>query len=172
VCFSFLTLGLWSNKTSNFYIIGYIFYPYFLIIFSTFLPPPPPQTKSKTKNCFYSSFSFFTPTIWHEMPTFFRTRKYGVEQKCDWNLAVLWLFRAIFAWYLNYLDKSVPCTPILSTGNISSLFLCSWLLDKMTWVQNGLVKFGGGDGILKTIYLLHNDTIVSRGLQKNNLKNW
>ena len=41
----------------------------------------------------------------------------------------------------------------------------------MTWVQNGLVGFGGGgDGILKAIYLLHNDNIGSRGLQRTSRK--
>jgi hypothetical protein len=51
---------------------------------------------------------------------------------------------------------SVSCAPFLSTGNISSLFFCPWLLEKieLTSVQNGHLGFGEKNMTYKKKYII------------------
>ena len=70
-----------------------------------------------------------------------RTGKYNLKHKSEINLSLVWLFLAIVIFYLNCFDSG-PCTPVLSTGNIYSLFFCPWLLDKQStfhWYKMALL---------------------------------
>jgi hypothetical protein len=51
-----------------------------------------------------------------------RTRKYGLEHKCEWNLLLLRLFLAIVTHYLNFIDTVLLAHPfwILATFPYSS----------------------------------------------------
>jgi hypothetical protein len=54
--------------------------------------------------------------------------KISLEHKCEQNFSVLWLLHAIVACYFDLSWQNESCTPILSTGHISSHFFCPWFL--------------------------------------------
>ena len=54
-------------------------------------------------------FQFFLShaSIWWEIHKILRIKKYSLEQKCEWNLSILWLFLATVTSYMTCLDRVV-----------------------------------------------------------------
>lgn len=94
-----LTLGLWSNKTSNFCHPGYTSYPYFFKFFSRII------FRSLFLRLIDKKIAFKCQNFW-EQANQFKT-KMRMNFMCEWNLSALCLLLAIFANYLNYLVRGV-----------------------------------------------------------------
>jgi uncharacterized membrane protein len=58
----------------------------------------------------------------------FRTRKYSLQHKCEWNLSLEWLFLAIFTFDFNCLDWVVLAHPKYSLKH-----KCEWNLS-LEWL--------------------------------------
>jgi hypothetical protein len=59
-----------------------------------------------------------------------RTRKYSLEQKCEWNLSPVWLFLATVTFYWNCLDRVVLALPFwaLATFPVCFFVLGCWTI--------------------------------------------
>jgi len=136
MCFSFLTLGLWSNKTSCFYSSRYILYPYFLIIFSTFPPSPTVclRLNQRQKIAFIQVFHFSRQLHGMKRQNFSKQENMMLNR----NVIEICLYYDCFLQFLHdiwiiLIDWSLYTHS--EHRNISTLFL--------TIGQNGLVRFCG-----------------------------
>jgi hypothetical protein len=103
---------------------------------------------------------------------FLRTRKYNLEQKCDWNLSVLLVFIVIVACDLNCIVRMVHACPFwaLTVFLVCFLSLAVGQIE-LTWVQNGTPKLKKEYSILEKQYTRCIMIIFSQGgLQRTGRK--
>lgn len=118
-----LTLGLWNKKLPTLTVLGTFCTHTFLIIFSTFFFWSWFCEWIKDKNYFYASFSFLMQLCRMKYIKFLRTE--NIVQ--IWNVKEICLYYDCTSQFSHLFELSWQsgfCTPILSTGNISSLFFC------------------------------------------------
>jgi hypothetical protein len=71
-----------------------------------------------------------------------RKRKCSLEQECERNFSVLWLFVGNVASYLNFPDRMVLALPLSELAKFLVFFLSLALKQiEATCVQNGPVEF-------------------------------
>jgi hypothetical protein len=101
---------------------------------------------------------------------YLRTRKYGLEHKCEWNLFLVWLFVAAVTCYLNCLDKVVLAHPswALATLPVRFSVLSRWTNTAPSTPYSWIWK--KKHSIRKKHYVPNDDYFVSVELQLTNRK--
>jgi hypothetical protein len=105
--------------------LGTYFTHIFKIIFSTFFFQGSINRLSCSQNIAFVQISHFSCNYRVKYLKCIKKKKYILEHKCEWNLSVVWLCLATFAFYLNCLNRVVLAHPFwaLATFPVCSSFL-------------------------------------------------